>query len=89
MGQVDVPFLALTSLMAPSNQNSLNPTGKPQIGSSAEIPGYGVGNTMLSDPTPAHKCTRVCMSPLLPLGGKFLDEFISSLWFPFSGILLV
>lgn len=29
------------------------------------------------------------MNSFLLLGGKFLDEFTSSLWFPFSGILLV
>lgn len=70
--------------MAPSNQVTLNPTGKSQIGSSAEIPGQGVGNIMLSDPTAAHKCTCPWMSSFHPLGGKFPDEFTSSLWLVFQ-----
>lgn len=69
-GQVSVAFLAPTSLMAPSNQVALNPTGKCQIGSSAEIPGQGARSIMLSDPTPAHKHMCSLDELLPPLGRK-------------------
>lgn len=60
--------VSVSSLMVPSNQATLNATGKSQIGSSAEIPGHEVGNIMLLPHTSSQMNTP--LDELLPPLGR-------------------